>query len=154
MRNNSAETMHPAHGLTGAVVYHVMFLGHGQAKRRIDLRISRFESCPLHLTAWKDRQEANAIMAKKDTVSKTEKHLAWIAAEQTRMELVAALKAAEEATDRTASEFGEELKAAGKNGAVGPYEGVYVVQACRKAKGSEEPPPYPYTMRRAQTITM
>lgn len=85
---------------------------------------------------------------------RTEKQLVWIAAEQSRMELVAAFKAAEEATDRAASEFGEELKAAGKNGAIGPYEGVYIVQSCRKAKGSVEPPVYPYTMRRAQTITM
>ena len=86
--------------------------------------------------------------------ARTEKQLAWIAAETARITAVAALKAAEELADRTASEFGGELKDAKKNGAVGPDDVVYIVQSCRKAKGSEDPPLYPYTMRRAQTITM
>ena len=86
--------------------------------------------------------------------ARTEKQLAWIAAETARINAVAALKAAEELADRTASEFGCELKDAKKNGAIGPDDVVYIVQSCRKAKGSEDPPLYPYTMRRAQTITM
>lgn len=96
-------------------------------------------------------------MAKNDkpkNEARTEKHLAWLSAEQSRIDAVAALKAAEESADHTASEFGEELKASGKNGAIGPNDVTYVVQSCRKAKGSDEPPVYPYTMRRAQTITM
>ena len=93
-------------------------------------------------------------MAKAKTDQKTEKHIAWLSAEVARIEATNALKAAEEAADRTASEFAEELKASEKNGAYGPGDVVYQVQACRKAKGSDEPPKYPLTMRRSQTIKM
>lgn len=93
-------------------------------------------------------------MAKPKNESRTDKHLAWLAAEQARIEAAAALKAAEDMADKTASEFGEELKQSGKNAATGPNDSAYIVQACRKAKGSDEPPTYPYTMRKAQTLVM
>lgn len=105
-------------------------------------------------------------MAKeKKNEARTEKQLAWIAAETARLVAASALKAAEELTARTASEFGAELKAAKKNGAVGPDDVVYIVQSCRKSQPSDKAPvdgehpsdkalAYPYTMRRAQTITM
>lgn len=85
---------------------------------------------------------------------KSEKHLAWLAAEAKRIELQSALDAANDEAARTASEFGEELKQSGKNAAQGPGDAAYIVQACRKAKGSDEPPKYPYTMRKAQTLLM
>lgn len=94
------------------------------------------------------------MASKKNEPVKTEKHLAWLAAEQARIDAQAALDKANDDAAKAASVFGEELKDAGKNAAVGPGDVNYLVQANRKAKGSDEPPLYPYTLRKAQTLVM
>jgi uncharacterized protein YlxW (UPF0749 family) len=89
---------------------------------------------------------------KSEDTARTAKEQAWLEAEARRIEAQATLDKANEDSAAAASDLAEEKIADGKNGVVGPGGVTYTVQKGRKAKGSEEPPRYPFTLRRAAEI--
>jgi hypothetical protein len=94
-------------------------------------------------------------MAKKSDKTedtKSEKHLAWLAAEQRRIEAATALEAATKEAAQAANDYATEQKAAGKNAAEGPGGVVYIIKSTRKPKDGEPAPEHAYTMQRAQTL--
>lgn len=94
-------------------------------------------------------------MAKKSDKAedaKSEKHLAWLAAEQRRIDAADAFEMATKEAARAANDYATEQRAAGKNAAEGPGGVVYIIKATRKPKEGEPAPEYAYTMQRAQTL--
>lgn len=100
----------------------------------------------------KAKEDREHIAPETQQDSTKTKRQEWARLETLAIKARAELADLEDRTAKAASEAAEEAKASGVNGVRGPGEHVYLVQANRKPKGSEEPPKYPYTLRRAPEI--